>query len=171
MALTLSVETGSGSTTSNSYTSVAVADEYHYARFDSASWQNATIETKEAALVWATRLLDEQVEWTGTKKDKDNALRWPRYGAFDREGWSIDTDAIPTEVQNATAELARHLIDGDRAAEDDTLGFKRIKVGEIELEVDRTDRKDIIPRSVISIIGPLGKVASNRSQFVSLSRA
>lgn len=170
MALTLTVESGQG--TGNSYASVDVADEYHYSRLGSEDWQNATPSTKEAALVWATRLLDEQVSWVGTKKDRDNTLSWPRYGAYDRDGWPIDTDAIPTAVKNATAELARYLITGgDRTAEEDTLGFKRIKVDTIELEIDKYDRKPILPKSVVSLIGTLGTVSSNSSQFVRLSRA
>lgn len=155
MSLTLVVETGAGLTTANSYASVAEGDAYHDAHLYSDAWDDATDATKDIVLAWATRLLDEQVPWKGTKASIGQALQWPRYSVPDRDGITIiDADEIPAWLKNATAELARHLIGEDRTADSDTKGFKSIKVGEIALEIDREDRKPILPKAVISMVEP-----------------
>lgn len=155
MSLTLVVEDGSGKVDANSYASASDGNSYHDAHLYGSTWDDATDAVKDTVLAWATRLLDEQVPWKGSKATTDQALEWPRYGVPDRNGYTIlDSDEIPQWLKNATAELARHLIGEDRTADSDTKGFKSIKVGDIALEIDREDRKAILPRSVIAIVEP-----------------
>jgi hypothetical protein len=79
-------------------------------------------------LQWATRLLDEQCRWAGLPTTLTQALGWPRYGTFTRNGLGILSTAIPGEVKDATAELARRLIDTDltAAADEGTIGSKTV---------------------------------------------
>ena len=155
---TIVVETGSGSATANSYASVADGNTYHAGHLYATKWTQATDATKEKALIWATRLLDEWFDWEGTKGDRLNALQWPRIGTRDRGNWSIDTNVIPVALKDATCELARLLLVEDRTAfaEADPRGFKRIKAGSLEMEIDRADRKPVLPTHVRMMLAPLG---------------
>lgn len=165
MALTLTKETGAGSASSNAYCDFNDFQTYLESHLYANAAENTTVETQEAALVWATRLLDEHVSWDGTPTQVDQALQWPRIGVMKKGGRKlIDHNSIPQWLIDATCELARHLISEDRTAEDDTTGFTRIKVDVIELEVDKTDRDDqILPKSVRSIVMPYGTVVSSGS--------
>lgn len=144
---TFTEETGTGSATATVWLSVVDANGYHDSHLFANSWHQADTATKEKSLIWATRLMTEYFIFEGVKENKDNALEWPRIGATDRAGWSIDSDVIPQELKNATAELARHLIDEDRTllAEDATSGFKFMQAGSLKLAIDHGDRKPVIP--------------------------
>ena len=144
---TFTAETGTGSSTANSYATIADGNSYHASHLFASTWHQANDSTKEKALMWATRLIDDYFEFTGEKSHKDNALKWPRNGAYDNEGWLIDNNEIPTSLKNATAEWARAMITEDRTAflETDDRGYKRIKAGSLELEVDVNDRKGVVP--------------------------
>lgn len=169
MALTLDVTVGGVS--SNSYLSVAEADTYHEGRLFSTDWTSATAETKKAALVWATRLLDAGFVWDGVVTDisTPQALNWPRGGMVDREGRTIDDNVIPNQIKNATAELARLLIVSDRAADRDTIGFESISVGPIKLAVDKLDEISTIPDAVYDLCRDFG-FRVERQSAVSLIR-
>jgi len=159
MALTLVVEDGTGKTNSNSYASSANGDSYHDKHVAATDWTGATTAVKEAALAHATRLLDENVSWHGIKQDPDQALEWPRAGVSDKNGYAIDSNEIQQWLIDATAELARWMIIGDRTLEAGEKGFKRLKVGDLELEPNLSDRKEILPKIVIRMVAPFGTVA------------
>ncbi len=144
----------------NSYTSQADADAYHEARLIATDWTGAVTGTKDAVLVWATRLLDSRFDWAGSKFSLEQALRWPRFGALDRDGELIDSAILPPELKDAVSELARLLITSDRAAEKGTEGLKRLKVDVIELEFDKLDRTRSIPDEVYQMISHLGRLQS-----------
>jgi Putative DnaT-like ssDNA binding protein len=158
MALTLDASVGG--VNSNSYTTEAEGDAYHEARLFATDWTGAVTATKEAALVWATRMLDYSFDWTGAKYTIEQALRWPRYSALDRDGQLFDSDEIPVELKDAVAELARLLIAGDRGAETGTEGLKRLKVDVIELEFDKLDRVPTVPDEIYQMISHLGRLRS-----------
>lgn len=165
MALTLDSTVGGAS--ANSYLSVADADSYHEGRLHNSGWFEATTTNKEAALVWATSLLDG-MEWQGYLASGTQRLRWPRAWVKRRDDFAVDflgqpltlsqiyfaTDEIPRWLKEATAELAFWLLAEDRTADPDTAGFKSIKVSSIELDIDRTDRAKPIPDSVKRMIRP-----------------
>src|SRR3954468_3431469 len=58
MALVLVKQDGTGLLNSNSYASAADGDLYHQGHLYGAAWNWASLGTKEAALVMATRLID-----------------------------------------------------------------------------------------------------------------
>ncbi len=152
------VETGAGLSSATSYCSEDDADSYHENRLHSTVWTGASSDDKEAALVWATRLLDEQVVWNGFKKTSAQALAWPRSYVYDREGYLVSSSIVPTAVKNATAELARYLISSDRTSETnaDLAGFKSLKVGPLEMTLDKSSKLPTIPKSVWSMISVYG---------------
>lgn len=166
MALSLDATVSGAS--ANSYATRVEGDTYHDAHLYASTWDTAEAWKKDAALIMATRLLDEQVDWYGWKYTDTQALRWPRSGVEDPDGDWVDEDTLPTFLKNATAELARWLIAEDRTAEP-TRAMSRVRVEGIEIVYDKNDRKPILPPSVVSIVRPYGKVRGYRS-MVELTR-
>lgn len=158
MALTLIATAGASD--ANSYATVVEADAYHEEHLYATNWSSAATATQDIALVWATRLLDEMMEWSGRKNTQTQALRWPRSLVFGPDGYPVDSSVIPQFLKDATAEFARKLIEEDRTDEGSarTLkGFKKLVVGPIELTVDAYTEKPVMPPSVWSIIKFYGR--------------
>ena len=105
MAITLIVEDGTGLETSNTYLSEADADAYFLERGDT-SWGLLGTEKKKAALVTATDFIEQR--WggriRGVKYSAEQALIFPRDGAYDVDGWEFD--GVPVNLEKATAEYA-----------------------------------------------------------------
>jgi hypothetical protein len=159
-----------GSASANSYCSVSDADAYHAGHLYASTWNSASVTSKESALLWATRLLDEQVDWFGTKTYADGALRFPRLAVFDRDGYEFDGTVIPGWLENATAELARWLMEEDRT-EDRVRGISYLLVGDMALSFDRFDEKPVVPPSVVSMVKYYGEMLSvSQSGFVKVER-
>jgi len=155
-----------GSATANSYATEDEAAAFIGVHVDSLTsnvWSNATADGKKIVLQMATRLLDEWVDWEGYKATDAQALRWPRYGVYSVDKYLIDSNVIPQFLVNATCEMARILLtSGDTTANPDTLGFSRLQVGSLELEIDKSDRDRFgsIPDSVRVIVEPYGDIRS-----------
>ena len=150
--LVLIVETGASLTTSNTYCTLAQANTYHSSRLHVSDWTDAYNDTRNRALVQATRMLDNLVEWDGYKTDSDQALRWPRTGVIDPDDDAVDSDAIPTFLREATAEFARLLIASDREADSGTAGFKELEAGSLRMVIDKYDKIPTIPLSVWTMV-------------------
>lgn len=158
MALVLDATVGGED--SNSYTTQAEGDSYHESRLFSTVWTGATSAQKDAALVWASRILDYTFDWSGSKYTIEQSMRWPRYSALDRDGQLFDSNEIPVELKDAVSELARLLISGDRAGETGVEGIEKLKVDVIELTFDKLDRIKTIPDEVYQMISHLGSLKS-----------
>lgn len=159
MALTLIATPGA--IDANTYITKAASSAvggYWESRLFRTNWTSASVADRNAALVWATSLLDYWVDWFGVVADDDQALRWPRYDVQTPDGVTFDYDEIPVFLQEATAELAGYLLSGDPTAAPDTLGFSRIKVASLELEIDKSDRdsETTIPDSVRAMVESYG---------------
>lgn len=156
MAVTI-VATAGGAT-ANSYCTLAQANTYHEERLHIDDWTNASTSKKNSALVWATRILDEVMNWYGYKNSSVQALRWPRSSIYDQDGYPVTSSAIPIFLREATAEFARHLIIEDRTLETnrDTIGYKKMEIGDLKLEIDPdpTAKKITVPPSVWSMVRP-----------------
>lgn len=74
-----------------------------------AAWTAAATDTKAAALVSASRMLDRQ-RWVGTKTDDAQDLAWPRTGVTDADGEAVADDAIPTKIIQAAYEIAAAMV-------------------------------------------------------------
>jgi len=105
-----------GATNANSYCTRAEADAYFEASVYSAAWTAASSAQKDAALVNATRLIDELYTWKEWPTGPTQALQWPRTGLMDYLGLSFIGDAeIPPKLKEATAELAQDVLEADSA--------------------------------------------------------
>ncbi len=155
--VTLVVEDGTGLSTANTYATVAAADTYHAARLHTRDWDQADTPTRNRALTWATRLLDEQVRWRGDRMSTTQALEWPRANVLvrDRDAY-LSSDAVPTWLRDATAEFARHLIAGDRtkAVEQQRVTSRSGSSASVGLGPKDRQHLAIVPPAVLSMIAP-----------------
>ena len=165
----LIVETGAVVTGANSYSTADEADVYFEQRLHTSTWDDASIDDKEKALMWATRLLDEQVMWYGSPVTDNQPLRFPRDGLYTLEGDEVGSTTIPSFLKNAVSEFAIHLLAEDRTVETnrDLTGLRRVKIDTIEIETDpgqmNVSSKPVIPPSVWSIIQPYGRGIGSRT--------
>lgn len=143
-----------GAVNANSYCTLAEGNTYHESHLYASTWTDGEDDNKIIALVWATRLLDEQYDWVGEKISSTQALRWPRSGVIDRDGWEVDFDTIPQFLKNATAELARQLMTSDRFGTRDSAqaGIKSVKAGSVAVEFDSLDRIEVFPEAVDTMV-------------------
>lgn len=146
------IVTTAGSAAANAYVDLTTANQYHIDRPAADDvWLNATDAQKQAGILWATKLLDRLVAWTGARVDYTQALEWPRYGTYYRNGDYIPSDVIPEDLQWATAEFARQLLTEDLAesgADVERLGLKSFSGGGISLSFRSSAFPMVIPNAV-----------------------
>jgi len=160
-----------GAIDANSYCTRVEADAYHQTHLYNDVWLVADDWRKEAALMMATRILDDQVDWSGTVANLTQALRWPRYGVVDRDGVNyFDKASIPVFLKRATAEFARWLLTEDRTVERG-FGISSVTADTVKVDFDKFDVKPIIPAVVTGMIVQYGRVSGPGSMTVPLVRA
>lgn len=111
-----------GSSEATAYCTTAEATDLLQERLHVEAWYTADPEEavtlphrREAALMQATRLIDEQVSWYGVPTTSTQALAWPQTGQVDRFGRPVDSATIPVAIQRATAYYALALLEADEA--------------------------------------------------------
>ncbi len=157
----MTIDATAGGSSSDSYCTLVEADAYHDGILHTAAW-NVVEEDKEPALKQATAILDMRYTWAGKKKTDTQALRWPRTGVADVDGYALDSDVIPDSLKNATAEFARYLISNDPSV----VAGKGISSVE-GIVFDKSDRLDQIPDNVKTMLASLGTlVGQNPSSMV-----
>ena len=165
MALTL-ITTAAGST-SNAYCTLAEAESYMEARLHKANWTAATDVSKNAAIAWAPRILDEDLDWDGSIYSSSQALRWPRIGVYTRDGYAVTSSTIPQFLKNATAEFAFKLIEEDRTSDFSMAGLKKIVIeGAVQLTADTSTKKPSIPDSVYRMVSFCSVRSYSRARFL-----
>lgn len=148
--MALIVETGSGSTTAESYLSVADADTY-LAAYGQTSWAATATGSKEIALRKATRYIDTKfsARWKGKRSNETQALDFPRQNITDYDGWTISSTIVPQKLKDATAELAfRALTEDifiDLTASTQNVVRTKVKVGSIEEETEWDSGTSAVP--------------------------
>lgn len=168
--LAMTLVATAGAIDANSYCTRSQGDAYHQTHLYNTSWLEADDYKKEMALIWATRLLDELVEWQGWKATQEQALRWPRSGVLDRDSYyTLVLGSLPAFLTRATAELARHLLEGDRTQER-SFGLQSVRADAVDVVFDKHDVKPILPPSVQSMIAQYGLVMVTNSGMAKLVR-
>ena len=152
MASTIVVTAGDAS--ANCYCTRAVADTYHTDRLHAATWTDADDVTKDAALIMATRVIDQQFAWAGVRTNPGTQrLEWPRDGLLNDEGdLALSSAEIPKRLQDATAEFARLLIDSDTTVTSGVAGgaIKSLKAGSVKIDYAEgvVAHTDLVPDAV-----------------------
>ena len=170
-----SVIATAGSASANSYCTVEEATAYHAARLSSPEWTAASADNKAVAVIMATRVLDQQFLWAEYQSTKEQALRWPRTGILDASELAfVPSDSIPSELKNATAELAWSLLKGDRTLDSDVeaQGLKSLTAGPVSLTFKDNVSAKVLPDSVFYMLPRWwGRLRSRNSGVVDLVRS
>lgn len=154
-----------GGASANSFVTLAEAQAYMDARLNESSWESATPDTQNRALVEATRDLSVAV-WQGTRADSTQALSWPRWFVVNPDlPWAgtvyYASTVIPQRVKDATCELALQYVKAgttDVAAQDPQQNIIEKTVGPLTTRYSEPlNRKVGIARypRVIDLIRPL----------------
>ena len=175
MALTLIKETGAGLVDANSYTDVADGNAYHDGHLYASAWTAATDAQKAVALVMASRLIDAEYQFGGTRAKTTQALQWPRQDCRDpdADGWAGGTVAdnvVPKAVVAATCEMARELLIADRTASPAGEGLTYQNVGTTQTGYDKSDPRPIISRVAQAMLAKYGALVKAKSGAVRVVR-
>lgn len=152
MAATFVVESGVGLPNSNSYSSVADADQYHENHGDPAAWSGASVSDKENALREATQYLDSKYggRWRGRRVLFTQRLDWPRFNVVDQDGVLLDSSDVPRELEDACAELALKVVGGTTLFPDvtspGTIKSELNKVGPVTEQIEYMGGKSQLTR-------------------------
>jgi hypothetical protein len=136
-----------GDPEANSFLTLERAEELALEHPFASAWNAiATDAQKEALLILASRTLNYRTCFLGTATNEGQALKFPRTGLLDGNGYALDTDIIPLEIELATFELALSLAASNVTLESDIaiLGLTRVKAGPIDLGF----KNDITMRSI-----------------------
>lgn len=146
------VENGSGLSNANAYLSEAEANTYNSDHAVDAAWSAASTEDKEKSIRLATQYIDARYirKWFGRRVQRDQALDWPRTGVVDADRFLIDSDIVPQEVKDATAEMALRSLKGEDLMPDianpGSITSERVKVDVIEEETRYSGGRSQIKR-------------------------
>jgi len=133
MPITLTVEDGSVVTGANTYVSLADATLF-CSNLGLTAWAAEATEDQKAAILRGMAFIESQ-SYVGVKEDQDNPLKWPRSGAYDEDGYAIDTDSIPTNIVDGLCRAAyEELIDSGSLLPNAEGGIKREKIDVIDTE-------------------------------------
>jgi|GEM_PF-197436 len=177
-------ETGAGLTDANSYASVADGDTYHNGHLYASDWTGASVSTKEAALIMATRLIDGTFDFRGFRSSNSQALQWPRQMCVDPDradvrlsalqnnvGCYFDSDAVPQGVVDATCELARELIKSDSTDAPDGEGLASLNIpGAVSLTFQKSDTQPFVSRLARTMLEKFGSYRAATGGIVKLTR-
>ena len=171
MPLTLIKEDGTGKADANAYANVADGDAYHAGHLYASAWTAASADQKAVALVMASRLLDAEYQFGGTRSVAGQALQWPREDCPDPDADDMVAETIvPKAVVEAACELARELIIVDRTAAPAGEGLKYYNNAGVQTGYDKTDTRPIIPAVVQALLAKYGALTKSKSGSVKLVR-
>ncbi len=130
---TITKETGTGSASSTSYVSEADFTAYNSERNVTLGGTNGT---PSEVLILAMDYLESK-NFIGNKGSQDQALQWPRTGAF-MDGYYIASDSIPLLLQEAQMEIAISIDAGTNPMANLARETAREKVDVIEVEYSKS---------------------------------
>ncbi|MEO0497940.1 MAG: DnaT-like ssDNA-binding protein [Pseudomonadota bacterium] len=150
--MALTVEDGTGVAGAESYISVAAASTYLADRGYEA-WGDTSDPSRERALRLATDYMAQAYRgrWRGQRVASDQPLDWPRRQIV-ADGYYVEPNSIPQDIQRACALLALRSLDGDLTPD---LARKTLResVGSIEVEYDGDERTNPY-RAVERLLSP-----------------
>jgi hypothetical protein len=151
----------------DSYVTLVEADALLAHHPKREEWRCRSDFQKEVGLVEATRMMD-QLRYVGRVAETDMALQalaWPRSGACDSEGRTIDSTVVPEQVKLGEAVLALHLLEAEFEADEVPRNLERVKAGNVEVEFAAHLRKQRIPDEVMEILATVLE-AQNSSRLL-----
>lgn len=180
--MALTVETGAGLSTAESYVSVSEITAY-MTKFNKTptGWAALAEAIKESHARIASQYVDARYasQWQGRRSVETQALAWPRASVVDLDGFTISHQTIPERLKTATIEAAIRSASGtslmgDLAAEG-SLKERSVKIGPLEETLVYANPSDQLP--VFPLIDNLlrsyldGAGSGSGSSVVRLTRA
>ena len=183
MAITLIKEDGTGKSDSNAYANVADGDAYHDGHLYATAWTGASPDQKAVALVMATRLIDAEYQFNGTRTTAGQSLQWPRAMCPEPDNVHVPIsvllpipydyvqyDTVPKAVVQATCEMARELLIADRTVAPAGEGLKYYNDAGKQTGYDKTDRRPVLSQVAQVMLAKYGSQISAKSGTVRLVR-
>jgi hypothetical protein len=183
MALTLIKEDGTGKVDANSYADVADGNAYHDGHLYATAWTAASDDQKAVALVMASRLVDAEFQFNGTRTNAVQGLQWPRARCPEPDAIHVPLqvllpipsdfvrfDSVPKAVVQAACEMARELLIADRTAAPAGEGLKYFNSGGVQTGYDKTDRRPVLSRVAMVMLAKYGVPMSATSGMTKLQR-
>jgi len=183
MALTLVKEDGTGKADANAYADLTDANAYHDGHLYASAWTAATDAQKATALVMASRLIDAEWQFNGTRTNAVQGLQWPRAKCPEPDNVHVpisvllpipydyvEYDIVPKAVIQATCEMARELLITDRTVAPTGEGLKYFNSGGVQTGYDKTDRRPVLSQVAQVMLAKYGSQISATSGAVRLIR-
>lgn len=177
MAIAFLVEDGTGVAGATSYLTTAEADDILSLNpVAYAAWVGVgALSDQENILIWASRYIDQYVDWSGYKAVETSGLRWPRDCVYDMDGIMLANDVVPEQVKRAVAQLAIFLVSSQAArtgGQSAVLpeGIKRVQADVVEVEffedgsADSRTGSDLLPVNMAFLIRGLGTIITGRQR-------
>jgi hypothetical protein len=123
---TITVETGSGSSSANSYVSEATLNTY-------ASDRDISLNGTASVLLIKGMDYIEGQRFKGLKYTDTQALQWPRTGVY-IDGYYVTETTIPQLLKDALCEVCIAIDGGNDPLANQERETKREKVGDLEVE-------------------------------------
>jgi hypothetical protein len=160
------IDASVGTSTANSYVTMAEADDYFNSHIASQSWDSAT--NRKALLVHSSRNLDSFMTWYGDRlaDETTQSMDWPRINVL-----NVDSDIVPQRLKNAVLELASFLALNGTSV--DLAEASKIKVGPLTIDLDSDGAGYLLPPQISRILSSLGipkSLPKNGVSVVALSR-
>ncbi|MDD5140519.1 MAG: hypothetical protein PHY43_09710 [Verrucomicrobiales bacterium] len=183
MALTLIKEDGTGKADANSYASVEDGNAYHDGHLYASAWTGVADDQKSAALVMASRLIDAEFQFNGTRTNAVQGMQWPRARCPEPDAIHVPLqvllpipsdfvrfDSVPKAVVQATCEMARELLIADRTVAPPGEGLKYYNNAGVQTGYDKGDTRPVISRVATVMLAKYGSQISAKSGAVKLMR-
>ena len=172
--MALIIDNALSGASSNSYVTLAEADEYFESRLYVETWTSSTDDIKSRALVQATRRLETE-KYYGTKSTTTQKLSFPRIGLEYLDGVSLD-GIIPNQVKESQLELALHMLSVDMSqggVNTDTIAEASVGSIKVKYAIDVNDNVstnvDTLPVNVSGLLSDLSSTVSGGG-YVFISR-
>jgi hypothetical protein len=183
MSLMLVKEAGAGLIAANSYADIADGNDYHDGHLYASAWTGASDDQKAVALVMASRLIDAEFQFNGTRTNAVQGLQWPRAKCPEPDSVHVPLsvllpipydyvqyDTVPKAVVEATCEMARAMLIEDRTADPLGEGLKSTALGGNSTTFDKTDRRPVLTQLAQVMLAKYGSPMSAKSGAVRLVR-
>lgn len=156
-----------GAENANSYATLEEAVDYAANTTGPAatSWLDLSPDVQVQSLISAARRLDQE-EYAGTKRSRVQALKWPRSGAKDEDGWLYPSDEVPNAVKAAQVEVAMGYGDGDPYGGGDLDEYRSVKVGPITVDLRDGAKPGAMPDQVLRLLRHVLRTGGNTVRVV-----
>jgi len=183
MALALIKEDGTGKPDANAYADLTDANAYFDGHLYAAAWTAATDAQKSVALVMASRLIDAEYQFNGTRTNAMQGLQWPRAKCPEPDNVHVPIsvllpipydyvqyDQVPKAVIQATCEMARELLITDRTVAPAGEGMSYQNIGGNQTGYDKADKRPVLSQVAQVMLAKYGSQISAKCGVVKLQR-